>query len=108
MELADYDIAPQDGARLAWLYQHGEVVDRHDEDAAVHVTVRLLPADRARFERPANERSARRDLATLVELLRDAARARSCRASASWRPATCGRRPARSIWSPRRTRRPSG
>jgi GTP-binding protein HflX len=51
MELADYDIAPQDGARLAWLYQHGEVVDRHDGDAAVHVTVRLLPADRARFER---------------------------------------------------------
>ena len=51
MELADYDIAPQDGARLAWLYQHGEVVDRHDADAAVHVTVRLLPADRARFER---------------------------------------------------------
>jgi GTP-binding protein HflX len=51
MELADYDIAPQDGARLAWLYQHGEVVDRHDEDAGVHVKVRLLPADRARFER---------------------------------------------------------
>jgi GTP-binding protein HflX len=51
MELADYDIAPHDGARLAWLYQHGEVVDRQDADAAVHVTVRLLPADRARFER---------------------------------------------------------
>jgi GTP-binding protein HflX len=51
MELADYDIPPQDGARLAWLYQHGEVVDRQDADAAVHVTVRLLPADRARFER---------------------------------------------------------
>jgi GTPase len=51
MELADYDIAPQDGARLAWLYQHGEVVERHDADTAVHVTVRLLPADRARFER---------------------------------------------------------
>jgi GTP-binding protein HflX len=51
MELADYDIAPQDGARLAWLYQHGEVLDRQDADAAVHVTVRLLPADRARFER---------------------------------------------------------
>ncbi len=51
MEVADYDIPPQDGARLAWLYQHGEVVDRHDADAAVHVTVRLLPADRARFER---------------------------------------------------------
>ncbi len=51
MELADYDIPPQEGARLAWLYQHGEVVERHDADAGVHVTVRLLPADRARFER---------------------------------------------------------
>ena len=51
MEVADYDIPPQDGARLAWLYQHGEVVDRHDDDTAVHVKVRLLPADRARFER---------------------------------------------------------
>ncbi len=51
MELADYDIPPQDGARLSWLYQHGEVVERSDGDSAVHVTVRLLPADKARFER---------------------------------------------------------
>jgi GTP-binding protein HflX len=51
MEVADYSIPTQDGARLAWLYQHGEVVERHDADTAVHVTVRLLPADRARFER---------------------------------------------------------
>ena len=51
METADYQIASGDGARLAWLYQHGEVVERQDDDAAVHVTVRLLPADRARFER---------------------------------------------------------
>ena len=50
MEVADYAISPQDGARLAWLYQHGEVMDRHDDDSAIHVTVRLLPADRARFE----------------------------------------------------------
>jgi GTP-binding protein HflX len=50
MELADYDLPPEDGARLAWLYQHGEVIERHDADAAIHVTVRLLPADRARFE----------------------------------------------------------
>jgi GTP-binding protein HflX len=53
MDVADYDIAPGDGARLAWLYQHGEVVERSDDDAAVHVKVRLLPADRARFERQA-------------------------------------------------------
>ena len=51
MELADYDIPPQDGARMAWLYQHGEVVERHDDESAVHMKVRLLPADRARFER---------------------------------------------------------
>ncbi|MBN8904284.1 MAG: GTPase HflX, partial [Rhodospirillales bacterium] len=51
MELAAYDIPPQDGARLAWLYEHGEVVDRRDAETGVHVTVRLLPADRARFER---------------------------------------------------------
>jgi GTPase len=51
MELADYDIPPQDGARMAWLYEHGEVVERSDEDTAVHMKVRLLPADRARFER---------------------------------------------------------
>jgi GTP-binding protein HflX len=51
MELADYAIPLGDGARLAWLYRHGEVVDRHDADAETRVTVRLLPADRARFER---------------------------------------------------------
>jgi GTP-binding protein HflX len=51
MEVADYDIPPHDGARMAWLYQHGEVVARSDDAAAVHMTVRLLPADRARFER---------------------------------------------------------
>jgi GTPase len=51
MEVADYDIPPQDGARMAWLYQHGEVVERFDDEAAVHMKVRLLPADRARFER---------------------------------------------------------
>jgi len=50
METADYAIPPEDGARLAWLYQHGEVVERQDEEDAVHVTVRLLPADRTRFE----------------------------------------------------------
>ncbi len=52
MEIADYDIPPADGARLAWLYQHGEVLERADQDDAIHVRVRLLAADRARFERP--------------------------------------------------------
>jgi GTP-binding protein HflX len=52
MEQAEYDIPHAHGARLAWLYAHGEVVGREDDDDAAHVRVRLLPADRARFERP--------------------------------------------------------
>ncbi len=52
MEQAEYDIGHQDGARLAWLYEHGEVIGREDKEDAARVTVRLLPADRARFERP--------------------------------------------------------
>ena len=50
MEVAEYRIPPADGARLAWLYEHGEVLDRHDEEAAIRVSVRMTPADRARFE----------------------------------------------------------
>jgi GTP-binding protein HflX len=51
MDIVAYDIPPSDGARMAWLYEHGEVIGRQDADAMVHMTVRLLPADRARFER---------------------------------------------------------
>ncbi len=50
METADYDLPVQDGARLAWLYQHGEVLSRADAEDGVHVQVRLNPSDRARFE----------------------------------------------------------
>jgi len=53
MQQADYDILHGDGARLAWLYAHGEVVERSDDETAAHVRVRLLPADRARFEKAA-------------------------------------------------------
>ncbi len=51
MEQADYDIEHADGARLAWLYAHGEVIGRQDDEQVAHVRVRLMPADRARFER---------------------------------------------------------
>ena len=51
MEVAEYHLAPGDGQRLAWLYQHGEVVARDDDEDRIHVTVRLRPADRARFDR---------------------------------------------------------
>ena len=52
MEVVDYAIPAADGARLAWLYRHGEVVSREEREAGdIAVTVRLSPADRARFER---------------------------------------------------------
>ena len=51
METADYTLRPDDGAALAWLYENGDVVTRADGDDGIRVTVRLLPADRARFAR---------------------------------------------------------
>ncbi|KAA2215193.1 GTPase HflX [Teichococcus oryzae] len=50
METVEYALAVEDGARMAWLYQHGEVLSREDTDAGILLTVRLAPADRARFE----------------------------------------------------------
>ena len=41
----------RDATGRHWVGRDGEVVDRHDADTAAYVTVRLLPADRARFER---------------------------------------------------------
>ena len=51
MEEADYTLPHSDGAKLAWLYEHGEVIGREDDEEAARVRVRLLPEDRARFER---------------------------------------------------------
>ena len=50
MEEATVQVRPEDGARLAWLYEHGEVLSRSDEQNAVRLRVRLRPEDRARFE----------------------------------------------------------
>jgi GTP-binding protein HflX len=49
METLELSLAPSDGAGLAWLYEHGEVVRRDDAEDAIRLTVRLTPADRARF-----------------------------------------------------------
>jgi GTP-binding protein HflX len=49
-EVASFQLVPSDGAKLAWLYRHGEVLSREDQEEAIRVTVRMLPADRARFE----------------------------------------------------------
>jgi GTPase len=58
METVGYDVPVGDGGPLAWLYEHGEIIGRQDNDESIHVTVRLRPADRARFEHRANGHEA--------------------------------------------------
>jgi GTP-binding protein HflX len=46
----DVALPPSDGAAIAWLHAHGEVLERRDADDAVRLKVRLSQMDRARFE----------------------------------------------------------
>ena len=47
--LVHLDVPVSDGAALAWLYRHGEVVSRRDDDSEAHLDVRLSDADLGRF-----------------------------------------------------------
>lgn len=49
--LLDVSIGLEDGAGLAWLYDHGEVVERRDGDDAIHLKVRMNPANAERLAR---------------------------------------------------------
>jgi len=40
-----------DGAMIAWLYRHGEVLNRSDDDFYAHFRVSLTPADAERLSR---------------------------------------------------------
>ncbi|MBS1054441.1 GTPase HflX [Gluconobacter kondonii] len=50
MKSVDIRLPITDGAALAWLYQHGEVVGRTDREDVIDVQVRLFSADLERFE----------------------------------------------------------
>lgn len=50
LEIFDLTIPVTDGARLAWLYRHGEVLARSDDEEHVSLRVRLTATDKARFE----------------------------------------------------------
>ncbi len=49
-ETVDVQVPFHDGATLAWLYRHGEVVERRDDDSHAHMRVRLDPVDAQRFQ----------------------------------------------------------
>jgi len=47
--IIDLDVDLADGAAIAFLYRHGEVVSRDDRDGMAHFQVGLAPADLARY-----------------------------------------------------------
>ncbi|WP_297492278.1 GTPase HflX [Acidocella sp.] len=50
LEVIELAIPFSDGAKLAWVYRHGEVLHREDGETAVRLTLRISAADKARFE----------------------------------------------------------
>lgn len=47
----DMTVPIEDGAAISWLYAHGEVTERHDDERFAHIRVKLDPADASRFLR---------------------------------------------------------
>jgi GTP-binding protein HflX len=43
------DLPLSDGAGIAWLYRHGEVLERHDDGETAHLVINLGQEDLARF-----------------------------------------------------------
>ena len=46
----EIDLPLEDGAALAWLYQHGKVLDRHDKKTRTTLRITLDAADFGRFQ----------------------------------------------------------
>ena len=45
------DVPLSDGATIAWLYRHGDVRSRRDDEEMAHLTVALDAAASAQFDR---------------------------------------------------------
>ena len=50
LQLIDVSLNHGDGATLAWLYDHGEIIERRNDNDSVHLKVRLDTANAARFQ----------------------------------------------------------
>jgi GTP-binding protein HflX len=55
--MVDVQLAHGDGSTMAWLYDHGEVISRRDDDDFSYLSVRLSPADLSRFEQMQRRKS---------------------------------------------------
>jgi GTP-binding protein HflX len=56
--VVNLDIDLADGAALAWLYRHGEILERQDEGMEAHLVVALDAVDEARFRSQFQDRGA--------------------------------------------------
>lgn len=52
---AEFVLPHTDGKSMAWLYAHGQVIARHDGEHMARFTVRLSPANHARFLQMLND-----------------------------------------------------
>ena len=50
-EVSRFKVSHASGAALAWLYSHGEVIERRDDEEYAYLAVRLDPADLGRYRR---------------------------------------------------------
>ncbi len=50
-EIMEVSLDPGNGAAMAWLYEHGEVLERFDGEAGIVLRVRLSATNRARWDR---------------------------------------------------------
>ena len=57
-QVLDLRVALADGATIAWLYSHGEILEREDDDEWAHLRVGLDAANAARFARRAADHTA--------------------------------------------------
>ncbi len=51
LEVVEYTLDHGDGARIAWLHEHAEVLEQRNEETGLYMRVRISSANRARFER---------------------------------------------------------
>ncbi|MEA1937524.1 MAG: GTPase HflX [Pseudomonadota bacterium] len=49
-DVVSLTLDPADGEAMSWLYRSGEVLERRDEDGALHLKIRINPANLARWK----------------------------------------------------------
>jgi GTP-binding protein HflX len=54
-QTAQFTIAIEDGKTLAWLYKHGEIISRQDEETVIHLTVQLDSGDMEKLKKMRKE-----------------------------------------------------